>query len=148
VDATVPAGSPHRPAAGAVLLVLGGLWFAVGAVLLVLAWLYGRGPESIPANLDFDPALVSAAPRSVGLGLMMLAAGVGQMAAGFGVVRGASGWASRGGALLAAGGAGLVGWWLVSGLAEARPMLILVPALAAYLYAAAALSLGGRAPAR
>lgn len=139
-------GSPHRAAAGGTLLVLGGLWFAVGAVLLVLASLYGRGPDSIPANIDFDPALVGAAPRSVGLGLVALAAGLGQVVAGFGALRGSAGWAPRVGLALAAAGAALVAWWLVTGLSAGQPALVLVPVLAAYLYAAIALAIALRSP--
>lgn len=138
------AGSPHRTAGGATLLVLGGLWFAVGAVLLILAWMYGRGPESIPANLEFDPALVGAAPRSAGLGLAAVAAGLGQVAAGVGTVTGRAGWAPRAGAALAIGGAALTAWWLIAGLSAGQPILILVPALGAYLYAAVALALPAR----
>ena len=143
MDAT-SAGSPHRAAAGGTLLVLGGLWFAVGAVLLVLASLYGRGPGNIPGNIDIDPALVGAAPRSAGLGLVAVAAGLGQVTAGFGAMRGRAAWAPRVGVALAAAGAALVAWWLVTGLSAGQPVLVLVPVVAAYLYAAIALAIPRR----
>jgi hypothetical protein len=121
------------------LVVLGALWFAVGAVLVVLAWIYGRGTGAIPDSLDFDPALVTAAPRSVALGLVGVAAGVGQAGAGWLAARRTAAWAPRVAGALALAGVALVGFWLVTGLGRGDPVLVLLAPLLAYAYAAWAL---------
>ena len=60
---SIPDRSSRLGSAGAALIILGALWFAVGAVLLVLAVLYGGGPGSLPPSVDLDPNLFGAAPR-------------------------------------------------------------------------------------
>jgi hypothetical protein len=122
--------------AGAALIVLGALWFAVGAVLLVLALLYGGGPGSLPPSVDVDPNLFAAAPRSAALGILGVAAGAGQLVAGVAIARGGTTWGPRAAIGLALLGAALVAFWLVNGIAAGRPALILLPVLLAYLYVA------------
>ncbi len=138
-------GSTRLGAAGAALMVLGALWFAVGAVLLVLALLYGGGPGSLPPTIDVDPNLFGAAPRSAALGLVGVASGVGQLAAGYAIARGSSAWGVRAALGLAILGATIVALWLVSGIAAGRPALILLPIVGAYLYVASVSALSGRA---
>ncbi len=137
--------STRLGAAGGSLMVLGALWFAVGAVLLVLALLYGGGPGSLPPTIDVDPNLFGAAPRSAALGLVGVLAGAGQLGAGYAIARGGSAWAFRAALGLAILGAAIVALWLVSGVAAGRPALILLPILVAYLYVASASVLSGRA---
>jgi hypothetical protein len=120
-------------------MILGSVWFSIGAVLLALAWLYGRGAEAIPATVNLDPGLVSAAPRAGVTGVVAVVAGLGQLTAGFAATRQPGPWAARLGALLALVGAAVVGNWLLGGLSEARPVLVLLPALVTYAYVAWAL---------
>jgi hypothetical protein len=141
----MPDRSSGLGSAGAALIVLGALWFAVGAVLLVLALLYGGGPGSLPHNLDVDPNLFGAAPRSAGLGLLGVAAGAGQIGAGYAIARRGSAWGIRAALGLGILGAAIAALWLVSGIAAGRPTLILLPILVAYLYVASASVLSGRA---
>ena len=124
--------------------MLGALWFAVGAVLVVIGLLYGGGPESLPPTLDVDPNLFGAAPRSAALGLIGVAAGAGQLVVGWAVARAYGPWVMR--AAFAAGilGAAVVAFWLVNGIAAGRPAIILLPLLLAYLYVAWASAVGGR----
>lgn len=137
---SIPDRSSRLGSAGAALIILGALWFAVGAVLLVLAVLYGGGPGSLPPSVDVDPNLFGAAPRSATLGLIGVAAGAGQIAAGIAIARGDTAWGARAALGLAALGAALVAFWLVNGIAAGRPALILLPVLLAYLYVAWALA--------
>lgn len=131
-------GSP-----GAVLIVLGALWAAIGAVLLVLAWLY-RDVTALPDWVSPDLASTGSAWLGLGaVGLAAVAAGAGQVASGLGLQRRGDGWAAVLGVILAMAGAGVVAAWLVTGLVEGRPVLILLPALAAYLYAALAIAMRG-----
>ena len=131
--------------AGAALIVLGALWFAVGAVLLVLALLYSGGPGSLPPSVEFDPDLFGAAPRSAALGLIGVAAGAGQLTAGVAIARGNDTWGARAALGLALLGAVLVAFWLVNGIAAGRPSIILLPILLAYLYIAWVSALRARA---
>jgi hypothetical protein len=126
-------------------MVLGAVWFAVGAVLLVLGMLYGGGPGSLPPTLDVDPNLFGAAPRSAALGLVGAVAGACQIGAGYAIARRDSVWGTRASLGLAILGAAIVALWLVSGTAAGRPALILLPILVAYLYVASASVLSGRA---
>ena len=116
--------------------MLGALWFAVGAVFLVLALLYGGGPGSLPPSVDVDPNLFGAAPRSAALGIVGVVAGAGQLAAGVAIARGNAALGSRAAFALALLGAALVAFWLVNGVAGGRPSIILLPVLLAYLYVA------------
>lgn len=127
-------GSTHLGGPGAALIVLGAVWFAVGAVLIVLALLYGGGPGSLPPSVDIDPNLFGAAPRSAAIGLFGVAAGAGQVVVGFAVTRAHGPLVAR--AALAAGvlGTALVGFWLVDGIAAGRPVLVLLPVVGAYLF--------------
>jgi hypothetical protein len=133
---TTPARSGVLGGAGATLIVLGALWFAVGAVLLVLALLYGGGPEALPAGIDVDPNLFGAAPRAATLGFIAVVAGVGQLLVGYRLTRTADPWVVRLALAMAALAAALVAYWLVSGVAAGRPAIILTPPLVAYLYVA------------
>jgi hypothetical protein len=140
------AGRPgHLGFAGAALVVLGALWFAVGAVLVVIAVLYGGGPGSLPPNVDVDPALFVAAPRSAAVGFGAVAVGIGQVWAGYLVTRGREAWPARAALALAIVGIAVLASWLVNGLGAGRPVLILLPAILLYLYVAWAAVAAGRA---
>jgi hypothetical protein len=129
--------------AGAVLIVLGALWMAIGAVLLVLAWLY-RDVTALPDWVNVEVAPSSSAWLVLGaLGLAAVAAGAGQLASGFVLQRHGDGWPAVLGMILAMVGAGVVAAWLVTGLVHARPVLILLPALVAYLYVASSIAIRG-----
>jgi hypothetical protein len=129
------ARSPHLAAAAAILGILGAVWAAVGAVLLVLAWLYGN-PASLPDWLAADPLVAGPAPALAPIGLLALGGGVGQVTVGLAARRGTRRWAMVLGLILAAIGAGVAAVWLFQGVSQGRPAHILIPALAAYLYAA------------
>jgi hypothetical protein len=130
----------RRPSlAGGILAVMGALWALIGAVLIVLAWLYGD-PASLPDWVELDPAAATSPPLGIALvGVAVLAGGVGQVIAGYAVQRRTHGWPPLLGAALGIIGLVVVGGWLVSGLAGGRPVLVLIAPLAAYAYAAAVL---------
>lgn len=139
--------SSTRPAAalaGAALIVLGALWFVIGAVLLLLAVIYGGGPGSLPAELDIDPNVFAAAPRSAIFGVFAVLGGGGQVLTGHALARRATGWAGPTALGIAILGALLVAFWLVTGIGAGRPSVILVLPLLAYAFVAwAALRAGG-----
>ncbi len=122
-------------AAAAILGILGAVWAAVGAVLLVLAWLYGN-PASLPDWLATDPLVGGSAPALAPIGLLSVAVGLGQVTAGVAATRGTARWALVLGLVLAAVGAGVTAVWLYGGVSQGRPAHVLIPALAAYLYVA------------
>lgn len=121
--------------AGTILVVLGAIWASVGAVLLALARL-AAGAASLPDWVSGGFAGAGSGPLTALVGLLVVAAGAGQVLAGVLAVRGrARPWAIFTGLLLAAIGAGVCGLWLFAGIAQQRPAWILLPPLAAYLYA-------------
>jgi hypothetical protein len=138
-----PSSRPAAASAGAALIVLGAAWFAIGAVLVVLAVIYGGGPGSLPAELDIDPNVFAAAPRSAIFGAFGVLAGAGQILTGHALARRTTGWA--GPAALGSGvlGALLLAFWLVTGIGAGRPAVILVLPLLAYAFVAWAALRGG-----
>jgi hypothetical protein len=134
--------SSHLVAAGAILGVLGALWSAIGAVLLVLSWLYGN-PTSLPDWVAGDPLVGASAPALAPVGILAVGIGLGQVTAGIAASRGSGRWALVVGMILAATGAGVAAVWLFNGVSQGRPAHVLLPALVAYLYAAWALAFRG-----
>ena len=134
--------SSHLIAAGVILGILGALWSAIGAVLLVLSWLYGN-PASLPDWLAADPLVGGSAPALAPVGILGVGIGLGQVAAGIAASRGSGRWALVVGMILAATGAGVAAVWLFNGVSQGRPAHVLLPALVAYLYAAWALTFRG-----
>jgi hypothetical protein len=125
--------------AGTVLVVLGAIWASVGVVLLALARLLAGGSSLPPWLSGAVPAGGSGLLTAV-VGLLVVAAGSGQVLSGILVATGrARSWAIVTGLLLGAVGAGVAAVWLFAGVAQQRPVWILLPPLAAYLYAAWAL---------
>jgi hypothetical protein len=131
--------SPHVVAAAAILGILGAVWAAVGAVLVIVAWLYGN-PASLPDWLAADPLVSGSAPALAPTGILAVAVGLGQVAAGVATARGSDRWALVLGLVLSAIGAGVAAVWLYGGMSQGRPAQILLPVLAAYLYAAWAIA--------
>jgi hypothetical protein len=120
--------------------VLGAIWALVGFVLLALAWLLAGG-SSLPDWVSAAAPDGGSGALTALAGLLAVAAGCGQVLAGILVARGrASVRVTVGGLLLAAAGAVLTALWLLTGVAQQRPAWILLPPLAAYLYAAWALA--------
>ncbi|HEX6127994.1 MAG TPA: hypothetical protein VF071_03125 [Candidatus Limnocylindria bacterium] len=120
--------------------MLGAVWASVGAVLLALARL-AAGGASLPDWVSRGVAGGGSSPLTALVGLLVVAAGAGQVLAGVHAARGrARPWAIVTGLLLAAVGAGVCAVWLFAGIAQQRPAWILLPPLAAYLYAGWALA--------
>jgi hypothetical protein len=69
--------------------------------------------------------------------------GLAQVAAGLGLQR-SIGWAAPVGLVAALLGGVVTGSWLVSGLVQGRPAIVLLPLVVAYAYAAAALAIRPR----
>lgn len=138
--ATSSSGSPHAAVAGTILVVLGGVWASVGAVLLALAGI-ATGGAALPEWVSRGVAAGNSVPLTALVGLLVVAAGAGQVLAGVLAARGhARPWAIVTGLLLAAVGAGVCAVWLFAAIAQQRPAWILLPPLAAYLYAGWALA--------
>jgi hypothetical protein len=125
-------------AAGAALIVLGALWSAIGAVLVVVSLLYAN-PGSLPDWVDLAPSDLAAAGQLGVLGFAGFLIGLAQLAAGLGLQR-STGWAAPLGLAAALLGGVVTGSWLVSGLVQGRPAIVLLPLVVAYAYAAAALA--------
>ncbi|HEX2195121.1 MAG TPA: hypothetical protein VHK63_09230 [Candidatus Limnocylindria bacterium] len=138
--------SGHVTAAGAVLIVLGSLWTAVGVVILAGASL-ASDPSALP---DFADGVGTAAPASLALvGVPILASGLAQVGTGFALQRSRRPWPVRIGMVLALVSCAALGALVFTGMQGGRPLAILLPLVAAYLYAAWVLGMygGGQAPA-
>jgi hypothetical protein len=121
-------------------VVLGAVWASVGVVLLALAWALAS-PSSLPHWVSGAALAGGSGPLTALVGLLVAAAGSGQVLSGVLVATGrARIWATVTGLLLAAVGAGVAAVWLFGGITQQRPAWILLPPLAAYLYAAWALA--------
>jgi hypothetical protein len=132
----------HLTAAGAALIVLGAVWSAIGAVLVVVSLLYAN-PGSLPDWVDLAASDTAAAGQLGVLGFAGLVVGLAQVAAGLGLQR-SIGWAAPVGLVAALLGGVVIGSWLVSGLVQGRPAIVLLPLVVAYAYAAAALAIRPR----
>lgn len=121
------------------LVVLGSLWSAIGAVLLVMV-LLSANPSALPDWAE-PAASDAAALGSLALvGVTGVAAGLAQLASGLAVQRGV-GWGARVGLATALVGGLVTGAWLVGGIARGEPALIFLPVLVAYAHAAWALAI-------
>ncbi len=127
--------------AGVVLIVLGSLWAAVGAVLVVVSLLWSN-PASLPSWVEPATSDAAALGRLALLGLTGVVAGAAQLAAGLAVQRTNVGWPVWVGLGAAVFGGLVTGAWMVSGLGQGQPALIFLPLVAAYGYAAWTLAFG------
>jgi hypothetical protein len=127
--------------AGVILIVLGSLWAAIGAVLVVVALLWSN-PTALPNWVEPGTSDAAALARLTLVGVTGLVAGGAQLASGLGVQRSSVGWPAWVGLGTAVFGALVTGAWMVSGLGQGQPALIFLPVVAAYAYTAWALAFG------
>ncbi|HEX2141754.1 MAG TPA: hypothetical protein VHK28_05685 [Candidatus Limnocylindria bacterium] len=119
--------------AGTILIVFGSLLAAVGAVLLVLSFVFSSDAP-LPAWIAVDPLVVDPGTGLLLLGLALMTIGVSQVVAGVAAMTRGLGWARPAGIGLALPGAGAATWALLPLEPTPSVQLIFVPVIAAYLF--------------
>jgi hypothetical protein len=119
--------------AGTILIIFGSLLAAVGAVLVVLSYVFTTDAP-LPEWIAVDPLVADPGTGLLLLGLALLAAGAAQVVAGVAAMTPGVSWARPAGIGLALLGAAATTWALLPLEPAPSVQLIFVPVIAAYLF--------------